>query len=86
MKVVNKIKLLKQLEDELDNHQWYSEIVDGFEHAMSVVENAPEVNAIPVEWIKNWISLEPLGTNSLIAPEYTIEAMLYWWEKENGKQ
>ena len=39
--------------------------------------------AIPIEWIEKWIKTEPLGVDSLIAPEYTIAAMLYWWEKEN---
>lgn len=45
-----------------------------------------EVDAVPIERIKEWIKTEPLGIGSLIAPEFTIEALLYWWEKENGTQ
>ena len=47
------------------------------------VENAPTIDAIPVEWVKKWISKGLLGMDSLIDPEITIQVMLKCWEKEN---
>ena len=55
-----------------------------YKDCLNEIEKSPTVGAIPIEWIKNWISKEPLGMGSLIDPEYTIEALLYWWEEENG--
>lgn len=47
------------------------------------IESAETVETIPIERIKDWIKTEPLGMESLISPEHTIEVLLYWWEKEN---
>lgn len=46
MELVNKMELLKQLADKLNNSQWYSETEEGFEAAMSMLENTPTVEAI----------------------------------------
>lgn len=62
---------------------WYGLPLD---EADKVVRDYVHRKLIPVEWIKEWIKTEPLGIESLIDPEYTIKAMLYWWEKENDKE
>lgn len=54
MELVNKMELLKQLADKLNNSHWYSETEEGFEAAMSMLEEAPTVDAIPIEWIENF--------------------------------
>lgn len=80
MKLVNKMELLKQLADKLNNSQWYSETEEGFEAAMSMLEDAPTVEAIPIEWIRHYKSIYGLTYSTL----YTLlETMIDDWEKEN---
>lgn len=48
-----------------------------------ILVDGKDGDAIPVEWIKKWISKGLLGMDSLIDPEITIQVMLKCWEKEN---
>ena len=62
------------------------------------VENAPTVEAIPIEWIKKYIvdntkTIDDLkyevGANPVnyyIYPQQITKMLTAWWEKENEKQ
>ena len=80
MELVNKMELLKQLADKLNNSQWYSETEEGFEAAMSTLEDAPTVDAIPVEWIERYMeSVGRIGYVEVMLDDWKAEQ----WRKEN---
>lgn len=57
------------------------------------VENAPIVDAIPVEWIKKYIvdntqsidEVAGLTVNYYIYPQQIATMLKAWWEKENER-
>lgn len=54
--------------------------------AVDVLDKAPSVDAIPIEWIKNYsrkICDDDAGRYNSKA--YGIDRMIYDWEKENGE-
>ena len=71
MELLNKIELLNKLKDKY-NDNWSSEIAEGFQIAVDIVNDTPTVEVIPIEWIKT----------------KTIEELcklLEDWEKENDR-
>ena len=59
-------------------------------HRPIVIENAPTVNAIPIEWIKNvWLKNPDNQGEIDFFPPATFEVVMNWliedWEKENEK-
>lgn len=83
MELVNKMELLKQLADKLNNSHWYSETEEGFEAAMSMLEDAPTVDAIPVEWIEKQIG-KALDVDSCdMFYARNLKYLIKEWRKEN---
>lgn len=56
--------------------------VNGLGYQYYMLDNAPTVKAIPVEWIKKWV--EKCNWHYTDLPRI-IETMLEDWEKENEK-
>lgn len=55
------------------NDNWPSEIAEGFQMAIDEIEDAPTVEAIPVEWVENYITLLVIGSHSDHEPELEEE-------------
>ena len=47
------------------------------------IEEAPTVNAIPVEWITDWLTKQSIPATSYGLDCSAVEKMLDDWEKEN---
>ena len=50
------------------------------------VLRAPTVNAIPVEWITDWLTKQSIPATSYGLDCSAVEKMLDDWEKENERQ
>lgn len=73
MRLIDKDLVLKTAKDK----EWglWCEIVN--------IKFAPEVNAIPVEWITNWLAKQTVPATSYGLDCSAIHKMLDDWEKEN---
>lgn len=66
------------------------EFADGYDNALEDIyrrlNNAPTVKAIPIEWIKNYIS--KIGDDGMIylSPTGCIKDMMKEWEKANERE
>lgn len=73
--------------DELEKDTEWDEYFDGFTSYSSVmIDEAEIVEAIPVEWIKEWCNKQ--NSKSLeerLLKRYGVLTMLEDWEKENGR-
>ena len=61
--------------------------VNGLGYQYYMLDNAPTVKAIPIEWIKKWCN-EEHNRKSLeerLLKRYGVITMLEDWEKENEK-
>ena len=59
---------------------------DGMDIAYNMIADAPEIKAIPIEWIKKYVAEEGIYPNrELLSVEQAdaIERMVENWEKEN---
>ncbi len=59
--------------------------------SLRLINDQPEVKAIPIEWIENWQNRHEWEYESFFKmvdgkPMYAVECMLVDWEKENDKQ
>ena len=50
MELLNKIELLNKLKDKY-NDNWPSEIAEGFQTAVDMIDEQPTVEALPIEWL-----------------------------------
>ena len=73
--------------DELEKDTEWDEYFDGFTSYSSVmIDEAEIVEAIPVEWIKEWCNKQ--NSKSLeerLLKRYGVLTMLEDWEKENAE-
>ena len=65
MRLIDADKLKKELE------------VNGFGYQYYMLDNAPTVEAIPIEWIEEW------GWKNGMSESMSLRVMIEDWEKEN---
>ena len=73
MRLIDKDLILETAKDK----EWglWCEIVN--------IKFAPEVKAIPIEWIKKWCNIEHKSCEERLMLRYGVITMLEDWEKEN---
>ena len=64
---------------------------DGLNIAYNMIADAPEIKAIPIEWIEEWQNRHEWEYESFFKmkdgkPKYAIECMIEDWEKENANR
>lgn len=57
-----------------------------YEENKPIVDAEPTVNAIPVEWITDWLTKQSIPATSYGLDCSAVEKMLDDWEKENERQ
>ena len=65
--------------------------VNGLGYQYYMLDNAPTVKAIPIEWIKEWQNRHEWEYQAFFRmkdgkPKYAIECMIEDWEKENATE
>lgn len=87
MKIIDVHKVQMKLYEECQNIRHFDKdrekkqiFADGIDFAWVMLDNAPTVEAIPVEWIRNYVSIWV----SEIYKNFVLN-MIKTWEKENGK-
>ena len=82
MDLIDRKDLLKRMNIISNTADWYSEMMDGFECGIGMIEDTPTVDAIPIEWINNY--LEKAFDND--DERKDIIVMCYMWNLERGKE
>lgn len=77
MKLINVGNFLKRYEDNIPG-----DTIDAIELRMALWLDEPAVDAIPVEWLKQW---EEKHKNDPCYCNIVSEEILADWEKENGR-
>lgn len=80
---------MRLIDDEKVVHEYYKN--PSYHQLCKVLNEAPTIDAIPIEWIKKYLhELEliskdnlDLGEDGYFEDVVAIENMLYAWEKEN---
>ena len=87
MRLIDADKLKKELEEnktsyeisDVDERQ--NEVIDW---CIKDVDNAQTIEAIPVEWVVNWLTRQHIPATHTCDDYYAVEMMLDDWRKENG--
>lgn len=77
MKLYEECQNIRHFDKDREKKQIFA---DGIDFAWVMLDNAPTVEAIPVEWIRNYVSIWV----SEIYKNFVLN-MIKTWEKENGK-
>lgn len=96
MRLINADKLIQGFEEnktfDFERDEYTEGINTGIRWCTEDVDSAPTVNAIPIEWIKNWVETggdEPVDDFTDVDvycdgyQKNVIECLLRAWEKEN---
>lgn len=74
--------------DKTKNSLWGFERYTGIdempiEYAEEIIDKQPTVEAIPIEWIVNWLTKQTIPATHTCDDYEAVEMMLDDWEKEN---
>lgn len=86
MKIIDANKVQRKLLEECQNIRHFDKnreklqiFADGLDFAWVMLDNAPTVKAIPIEWIEEW------GWKNGMSESMSLRVMIEDWEKENEK-
>lgn len=89
-KIIDANKVQRKLLEECKNIRHFDKdrkksqiFADGLDFAWVMLDNAPTVKAIPIEWIRKW-NIDNYPYTALLMSEI-IPKMTEDWEKENGR-
>lgn len=70
--------------DKLENDIVENITVKAVSRMLAITQGQPTVEAIPVDWIIDWLTKQSIPATSYGIDYSAVEKMLDDWEKENG--
>lgn len=71
--------------DKLENDIVENITVKAVSRMLAITQGQPTVEAIPVDWIIDWLTKHSIPATSYGIDYSAVEKMLEDWEEENGK-
>lgn len=69
--------------DKLENDIVENITVKAVSRMLAITQGQPTVEAIPIEWITNWLTKQTIPATSYGIDYSAVELMINDWEKEN---